>query len=98
MNLLQFKNRFKPSAFTPPNTDEIKGYMGALEDILSYLQDQTQFDPSKRMIDSVAFLNAIVDTNAELAKKISQINLNSPKVQQFLQEQINDPDDLKNVL
>ena len=113
MNLLQFKNRFKPSAFTPPNVNEIKGYMGALEDLLTYLQDVTAFDPSKRMIDSVSLLNAITETNAELGKKLKSVNLNSEKVQSFLKDQVahqwsevereiedemNSKDDIKNVL
>jgi hypothetical protein len=68
MNLLSYKNRFKPSAFAPQNIDAINGYLYCLADLLKYMEDLTEFNPHKRMIDSVDILNAITETNAALQK------------------------------
>lgn len=100
MNLLNFKDRFKKSAFLPTNVNQVTGYMWAMQDLLKLLQDITQFNPEKRMVDSVDLLNAITETNAALMNisrnadkelqgaftEMAAVNLGSDKVRVFMKE------------
>lgn len=111
MNLLSYKNRFKPSAFAPINIDEINGYREALEDILSFLKEKTEFNPAKRMVDSVDILDSISETSGKITElyqraemelqgafnELAGVDLGSDKVNQFLKDQITDPNDIKDI-
>ena len=108
MNLLQFKNRFKQSSLLPVDASKVTGYMNCLEDVLAYLQNKTEFNPAKRMIDSVELLDSITDTNAELIKlhekykieltetlgEMSKAVLSGDKVEDFLNGSNDLPDHL----
>ncbi len=45
--------------------DAIGGYSRCLNDVLTYIKDTTNFDPAKRMMDSVPLLDKIGDTAKE---------------------------------
>lgn len=100
MNLLNYQNRFKTLPFAPENVDKVNGYLYCLQDLLKYMEQLTEFNPSKRFIDSVDILNAITETNAAL-KEVSKRHetqltdsfktrgdLASEKVKEFLKDQI----------
>jgi len=91
MNLLNYQHRFKTLPGTLPNIDKLSGYSYALSDLLKYMEDITQFDPSKRFVDSVDIINTISETNAEITKQANEfkrLDLNSDKVKTFLNDQI----------
>lgn len=107
MNLLLYKNRFQDKT----NPDETNGYIFAMQDLLKYIEELTEFNPSKRMIDSVDITTAIGDTTIalrglltveqgrlqSLSNKITGVQLSGYKVDEFLKEQINDSDTEKEI-
>ncbi len=107
MNLLTFQNRFANHSATDMQIGEINGYTQCLADLLAYVQDKTNFDPSKRMLDAVDLLDCIQDTNAEVMKiaerassqLITKVTLSGGKVDEFLKENVPaaHPDDLKDI-
>ena len=62
-------------SFTPPssgNVAEIKGFMDALNQLLNYIANETQWKPENRFIDSVPLLNKISATTDELTRNYEQ--------------------------
>lgn len=104
MNLLNYRGRFAHSK----NIVALEAYTWALQDVLKLMEELTEFNPSKRMVDSVTILEAIEQTNEavtektiELRKELEQlktVDLGGAKTHAFLKEQLTDPDDLKGVL
>lgn len=73
MNFLSYHNRLNSPRLQPSDADFINGYQSALTDLLRYLQETTEYNPAKRMIDSVPLLNSISETNATLLEKMNAI-------------------------
>lgn len=48
------------------------GYQQAIYEIYKYIAEQTQLNPLKRFIDAVPLLDAIAQTNAELAQLMKE--------------------------
>lgn len=46
----------------------LRGYQMCLREILQHVQDATEWNPAKRMIDSVQLLERITETNEEIGK------------------------------
>lgn len=44
----------------------IRGYVACLSALLTFLKNETEFDPAKRYVDSVKLLDRIANTNEEL--------------------------------
>ena len=51
---------------TSDNIEGIQAYGSLLNELLSYVQDATEYNPEKRMIDSVPLLDKISASCAEI--------------------------------
>lgn len=60
-------DRFKKQSLIPCPVDEIRGYNKCMQDVIDYLKEVTEFNPEKRMIDSVPLLDLIEESAKELA-------------------------------
>ena len=66
MNFLSYKARFTKGTLEIEDAAKLAAYTQCLDDLLTYLKNVTQFDPSKRMIDSVPLLDSITCCNSIL--------------------------------
>lgn len=105
MNLLTFKERYQIAVKKPAvELHELRGYMNALHDVTSYIEQVTEhYAPGRRHIDAVELLNSITDTNTTLMIRLAEIEKLVKTAMQKDGEQIlrqatdNDPDDIKNI-
>lgn len=100
MNLLTYKNRFSATNLSLTEIAEGNGYTLALVDLLKWLEDKTQFDPAKRMINALDVIELIQETNEAIAEIfrgiVAKSNLSSDKVNGFLNGANDIPDELFN--
>ena len=75
MNLLTYHSRFAKRPYTFRTADEIAGYTAAMQDIMRYLEQVTQFDPRKRVVDAVTMIESIVETNEKVNAILQQIKI-----------------------
>lgn len=52
--------------FTEENVEEIMAFSKALSEMLNFIKEKTEFNPTKRMIDAVDILDKIAVTSKEL--------------------------------
>lgn len=105
MNLLNFKNRYQIAVKKPAvELLELSGYMNALHDVITYIEQVTEnYAPGRRHIDAVELLNSITDTNTTLMIRLAEIEKLVKTGMQKEGEEIikqatdNDPDDIKNI-
>ena len=56
--------------------NEVGGYTKCLKSLLRFLEEETNFNPDKRFIDSVNILDRITNTNAELSELMREVKSN----------------------
>ena len=59
------------TAFGVLDINGIQGYMQCMNAVYKHIEETTNFDPAKRMIDSVPLLDKIAATNAEFTKLLN---------------------------
>lgn len=69
------------------NFDIVRGYSYAIKELMKWIEDETQFDPAKRHIDSVKILDGI-------GAACSEIKSAMEKIEAKLQNDINTLNDI----